>query len=225
MRRGMDEVLYYVLPTFLIVAGALLRHCRTRSTVESQLWRFAERVKGRAEEAPWIHYPRVVVEFCRAQIQISCMRGSKRGRGGSTFAWVGCTDYPDTTLELLRAPGRPGRFEKLGFRHTNTGDAFFDECFWIQTDDLNTERELLDEDVRNALIALDARLNIRLRLGKALAYRDGKLQADEEEPRLEISLLGLPPKIEGLEQLLEATELIHERLPFIKRRRAVRKSA
>jgi hypothetical protein len=221
----MDEVLYYVLPTFLIVAGALLWFRRTRSVVDSRLRSFAERVKGKVEEAPWILYPRMVVEFCRAQIQISCMHGSRKGRGGSTFAWVGCAEYPESTLELKRVPGHFGHLEKLGYRHSKTGDAFFDECFWIRTDDLNTERELLDEDVRNALIALDAGLGVRVRLGKTLAYRDGRMVMDEEEPRLEVSILGLPPEIEDLERMLEATELIHERLPFIKRRRAVRKSA
>ena len=221
MNGGMD-VLYYVLPTFLIVSGAILWFRRTRSIVEARLRTVAERVLGRVAEAAWILYPRLVVKFCRAEIQISCMHGSRKGRGGSTFAWVGCTEYPSSTLELRRVPGRFSQLERLGFRHTKTGDAFFDECFWIRSDDLNTERELLDEEVRNELIGFDAGLRLRVRLGKTNAYRDGKLQLDEEEPRLEISILGLPPEVDDLERLLEVTKLVHERLPFIKRRRAVR---
>jgi hypothetical protein len=51
------------------------------------------------------------------------------------------------------------------------------------------------------------------------------LQLGEEEPRLEISILGVPPTVDDLERLLEVTKLVHEQLPFIKRRKAVRKSA
>ena len=42
---------------------------------------------------------------------------------------------------------------------------------------------------------------------------------------LEISILGVPPTVDDLERLLEVTKLVHEQLPFIKRRKAVRKSA
>lgn len=216
------DVLYCVLPTFLIVSGAILWFRWTRSIVEARLRSVAELVQGQVAEGPWLLYPRLVVEFCRAEIQISCMRGRRQGRGGSTFAWVGCTEYPDTKFELRRVPGRFGRLERLGFRHTKTGDAFFDRCFWIRTDDLNTERELFDEEVRNELLGLDAALCLRIRLGKASVYRDGKLQSDEEVARLEISILGLPPGDDDLERLLEVTKLVHERLPFMKRRRAVR---
>ncbi len=214
----MDQVLWYVLAVVL-VGGALFWFRHARAVVEERLRTVARRRGGRMGKAPWILYPRLVLELDGAQAQISCVHGSSQGGSNHTFAWVGCAGYPDISLDVRRMPDRVGLLERMGYERARSGDHAFDEGFWLHTGAAQPDTRaaqpgewLLDQEVRAALLAFDARLRVRLRVGKSVAYRDGRLVLGEEELRLDVSINALPPLVEDVERLIDAAALAHARL-------------
>lgn len=206
----MPASLVYVLAP-LIVAAAVLVFRRQRGLVRERFAEVARRCGGRVEPAPWIVYPRLVVPLEAAEMQVSGIHGSSSGRSRRTFAWVGCRHYPDATFEVVRSAGRVGLLEGLGWEPTTTGDPDFDAVFRSRGPVPDALYHVLDERLRAALLAFDARLRVRVSVATTTAYRDG-LHTRDVEPRLVVSIRSLPARIDEVERLVEAAALAHDRI-------------
>ena len=207
----MNDLVYLALPVAFITA-ALLWFRHLRGLVGERFQKAAARRRGRVVAAPWILYPRLVVELDRAEIQISSLHGSGNGRATRTFAWVGCREYPDLELRVRRWPGRVGTLERLGWKRCATGDRPFDEVFWVQGASSHAVGDLLEADLRRALLAFEAPLAVTLSVGTGNAYRNGWQVIGEHEPHLDVSIRALPPEVDDVERLIDAATLMHARL-------------
>ena len=207
----MSELVYIVIPV-VFVAGALLWFRHLRAQVHERQQKAAMRRNGQVRKAPWILYPRLVIPLEAAEAQISCMHGGRRGGSARTFAWVGCSGYPDLELRVRRWAGRVGALERMGWRPCQTGDRAFDQVFWQQGRNADAASDLLDADVRNALLAFDAQLAVHLSVATACVYRDGWQATGEQEPRLDVSIRALPPHVDDVERLIEGAQLAHASL-------------
>jgi hypothetical protein len=165
---------------------------------------------ARVEEGPWYIYPRLVLPLLRATLELSCMHAGDEGRRTRTFAWAGSEEYGEFAFELRRAPARGGVLEGLGWHRTETGERAFDSAFW--TDDPAACEEVLDAELRAALLRVDPSVRVRLVVGVAARFRDGRFVAGESVPRLEVSILRVPPSVEDVEALCDVAVLAHTRL-------------
>ena len=208
----MFDEFFWLFPAAIIGAAVFLFR-RTRALVEERLRKVARRRGGRLAPAPWILYPRLVLELGRSDMQVSAMYGGGRSNGsGQFFTWVGSDRYPAADFDVRRMPARVGRLERIGWTRADTRDSAFDAVFWMRKEHTDTARAVLSDEVRMALLALDEKLGVRVRIGRAPAYRDGTMVHGEHEPRLTASIRGLPPEVGDIERLVDLTALVHERL-------------
>jgi len=207
-----SELAFFALPVLLVI-GVFLFFRHNRRLVEDRFRSVAQRCGGSVEPAPWIYYPRLVVPAGDGDvIHVSGMHGNRNGRRTHTFAWLGSEAYRGRSIEIRRLGARVGLLERMGWERASTGDPEFDEVFWLHADAPEQALELLDHDVRRALLAFDPGLGVRLSVAETTAYRDGRMLLGEMEPRLQVSLRRLPPRIEDIEQLIAATKVAHARL-------------
>ena len=213
----MPDLLFFAVPAFVL--GAALVFVRLhRTKVRAVLETTARRRRGRVEKGPWFLFPRLVLPVDGAELQVSARHGSQ-GHARCTFAWIGCTEYPDAGFDVRRSPGRVGMLEKLGQERPSTGHPAFDQSFWLHAEDPKFANSLLDRDLRKALLDFDPRLHVRLRIGKTLAYRDG-LPKSDMEPSLEVAVRRIPVEPKDVERMIDLALLVHERLLRADRARA-----
>jgi len=207
---------FWVIGPMALGLGVLgLRHARRR--LVERLGHLATRRGGRLISEPWYLTPRVEWTIGGVRLTVS-VRGeaeASRRNGQRTFVHTASAGYPALELELLRAEHAGGDAEPLGTRGVD-----FERAFRAVTDDPRRARELVDGELRHALLAFDPAHDLRVRLGQASAYRDGLWHHHEREQRLEISLHGLPEDGEVLEALLKLARGLHEHLERHGARRA-----
>lgn len=201
----MLDLLYATLP-LLVAAGTLLVFRRERALVAGRLRRVAPLVDGWMEEGRWPYHARLCFSLDEARAEIGCLYGGTRG--GSTprtFVWMrGLEGLGDVELEVRRRPSSD-----------ETGRDAFERAFHG-----SGETHLLDAAARDALLAVDPRASVVLRLGRAPAYRHGCRRFGAEETRLEVTVGGVPPRPRDLEALVEVTRAAHACLTADERRQA-----
>ena len=208
----MADWLLYTVPTLLVFGGASAFFVRARERAREHFRHVARRQRlAKVVGGQGLLYPRLVVPVEGAEVQISCMHGGK-GHRTRTFAWVGCPDYPNLSLNLSPKPERAGMLERMGHTEADTGHGDFDAAFWLDTDDRDLAHAFLDEELRLALLAVDSARHVQLTIGTTTAYRDGWMQIGEEEPRIDVSIAGIAKRPDDVEQLLNIARLAHGRM-------------
>jgi len=207
----------FVLP--VIVFGVVIVFVLKRSRLLREvLVTVARREKGSVEKGPMGLYPVARIPIDGADLLLSGAQGGKTRRS-STFAWIGCEEYGETTLDISCMPGRVGMLERMGREKVQTDQSRFNERFWLSDGEQATARELLGEELREALMAIDPNLRVRLRVGTVVSFPDGWRTGDTE-PSLEVSVCKFPASVEVVEQLVTVARLAHDRLRRGRRARA-----
>lgn len=207
----------FVLPALLAVVVIVFVRKRAQQLREV-LVTVARREKGRVEKGPMGLYPLARIPVDGAEVLLSGSQGGKTRRS-ATFAWIGCEAYGETTLDISCMPGRVGMLERMGREKLQTDQSRFNEIFWLADGEQDTARELLDDELREALMAIDPSLRVRLSIGTLLAFPDG-WRTGETEPSLEVSVGRFPASVEVALHLVKVARLVHERLGHGRQARA-----
>ena len=202
----------------LVLAAVILYFRFERGRFRERLTAVARRRGGRVSQDGWLTFPRLSVTLPESgdtggdlELQISAIFGNGSDGHTHTFAWLGGLAFAGGELEVRRVASTLGSAGGRGSRPTQTGDPVFDGDFRLRGD-AELARRLLTPEVRQALQGFDARHRISLSLAEATAYRNGRQAFGETEPRLCISIDVVPPEVEELDGMIEATRHVQAAL-------------
>ena len=193
----------------MLVVGTVLGLRLWMSRLRGRLARLAERRGGRLVADGAFVIPRVEWSLGDGLLQATVHQEASLpdGREGLCSAvHVTGARIPRFELELRRAERLRGEWQV-----PPTRDAAFAQAFRLRTDDEAHASALLDAELRRAVLAFDPALDICLRRGTVSAYRDGVRRRDLSEPRLELSLRGVPADTALLERLVTLARSVYER--------------
>ena len=204
--RVVIELAYIVIPA-LVIPVVLLGLRRDRVRVTKGLRAVAEPLNGTVVHGTWPFHATLQFELEGDPCAITCRYGSQGGeRAARTFSWTVHEGYHDLVLDVQRRPEQEGLLECLGKQPADTGDSMFDRAFFSSG---NVSAQLLSQELRRAMLRVDPKAMLHLRVGCAQPYRTATGGVQPDEPRLEVSVLGVPPTPEHLQGLVEVTLAAH----------------